>query len=741
MNERKRSGAARLRTSGFLVVALAGIVACSVETQQLTDSRLDSREAATTAVDDPSSTPMDKLPLIDPSAVDRPLAQLLEAPTALGDTTALHYRLPAPIDDQLKDSLVRVVGDADNPQILFNSDALAQIGTIPKSPGPDFFTLFGSLATDDLKRMDADQQKIASGAFGDATQTSIVFQGRTAIGQTSLVSTATSLPVGIPVPVSLCGVHPASSWAAWGQSLFITDPLVVQDPARTWDPCTGAGTQGGVWTFGHFINEMAIGSGTTASNFVLQWLSSWLNSYTVNGDTVPGRSAIFNQVIKPWAVASGATATLNTGTFGQFVTMTGSLNLNIAPFRLLAIVNRIDKGNTTAGAVSPYSGSTSGTPTDAGELRFIFNVVQPNPWGAGTQASCGSKLFTTIFEYGVPRNTCASVVDWAQKWSSLQTLGGFTPAYLAQLQTMTESVVKNGAAPSKGNKNALNQIRTNEIALSPHWELREFALGLDNGTGGTTPVNGLLRTHTVALTPDDAVFNAAGNATVDAFINGPVRASIAPSAVPPSCGPSPMYSMPLTFSSVNFRGANSLNPPGHWNGTTISVTDGQGVCARHHFSLNTCNGCHGEDSGTNGFGGSTSFTHINLASSIPVTLSKFLTGGGPGLVFNVPDSQFGSAVPAWSFADLNRRLQRLFDLAHCTACSSIPVIRGGVLNAMQDIAGVVPIDPGDPSPDFKVGAIRDISVLQKLIDVRASFADGALDQPVDFIRPIDSSPH
>src|SRR6185436_16454549 len=141
----------------------------------------------------------------------------------------------------------------------------------------------------------------------------------------------------------------------------------------------------------------------------------WLNSYAPNGDTVAPRVAMFNQVIQPWATASGVTATLITNplTGLRSVSLSGPLNLNIAPFRLLAIVNRIDLGETVHGP-GGYGGSTTDVPVTAGELRFIFDVVQPNPWGAGgTENTCGKKLFTTIFEYGVPRTGCTSVVDWA----------------------------------------------------------------------------------------------------------------------------------------------------------------------------------------------------------------------------------------------------------------------------------------------------------------------------------------
>ena len=70
----------------------------------------------------------------------------------------------------------------------------------------------------------------------------------------------------------------------------------------------------------------------------------------------------------------------------------------------------------------------TGKPVTAGELRFIFGVVQPNPWGGGSEATCGRKQFTTIFEYGVPGTGCTTVVDWAKQWTALQALPGFTAA-------------------------------------------------------------------------------------------------------------------------------------------------------------------------------------------------------------------------------------------------------------------------------------------------------------------------
>ncbi len=696
-------------------------------------------------VPDGTSTPISALPFVDAASNAQLLGELLAKPTALGETTALQVRLPPPTNQSLAGSLVRVIGDVNNPHVVFSSDALVQLGLLGKSPGSDFFTAFATLSSDELSKVQSNQRQIASGAFGQTTSESVLFSGRAATARTSFPAVDPSqFVVGNPIAVNRCPARPASTTQAWGQALFITSPQVVLDPTRTWDPCTGAGTQGGVWTFAHLMREMANGSGKTPEDFVKDWLSLWLNTYTVNGDTVAARTQMFNQVIQPWATASGVTATLVTDpvTGVRSVTLSGPLNLNIAPYRLLAIVNRIDLGTTTGGGGGTY-GSVTGSPVTAGELRFIFGVVQPNPWGAGgTDATCGKKLFTTIFEYGVPRTGCAAVVNWAQQWTSLQAFPGFTAAYLAQLQTMTESVVLHGSAPAKGNQNAIDQIRTNEIALAGQWELREFTLTNEQPASNIDPpANGELRTHTVAQTPDDALFSATGaNPTVNGFVTGPVTTGlqlpvVLPPTVPSRCDSS--YTAPYTFSGVAFRGGHALvAPPNFWLANAAPATP-NGICARHTFSLNTCQGCHHNDSGTNGLGGSTNFTHVTPTTTIPVTLSKFLTGGGPGLTFNVNDTQFGS--PAWPFADLDRRLQRLFELSHCTSCITLVPMTPKLVDTMQTF-GPIPADV-DPTafPNLKIGAITDLATVQRVLDVRAQVAGASRSEPVDVIRAIDSS--
>jgi hypothetical protein len=708
----------QLEASWLRAVALAGAMfaldGCSEDPPSSSEAQAQIQSGET--------TPISQLPFVDAASNPTLLGELLAKPTALGETTALHVRLPPPNNPQLADSLVRIIGPVDSPQILFRSDALAQLGVIRQSPGKEFFTAFSSLSQDELATLQQNAAQIAQGAFGQTTRESVLFDGRNPTARTINPAIDPSIfRPGILVPVRGCSIRPVSTLAAWGKALFITDPQVVLDPARTWDPCTGAGTKGGVWTFAHLMREMANGSATTPEDFVTQWLSLWLNTQVINSDSVAARLAMFNQVITPWAVASGVTAALVTDATGhRSVTLSGPLNLDIAPFRLVAIVNRVDLGKTTSGG-GPY-GPITGLPETPGELRFIFDVVQPNPWGAGTEATCGKKRFTTIFEYGVPGTGCSRVVSWAKQWSSLLTFPGFTAAYRAQLQSMTESVVIHGAAPLKGNQNAINQIRTNEIALSAPWELREFTLTNENPAAGTdTPSSGLLRTHTVAQTPDDGAYNAAGSPAIDTFIR---------SNAPGLCGGT--TTVPFSFLGLPFRAGNALIGPGHWNMIVPPAPTGTEVCARHNFSLTTCHGCHHDDSGTNGLAGSTNFTHIDPLSPIPVTLSKFLTGGGPGSVFNVADTQFGA--PIWPFADLERRFQHLFDLSHCTSCTFIRIFDPRILDPI--IAhGPVPVDP-DPtvSLPFKVGPITDLEFVQQLLQLRAQFATGSRQDPVDNIR-------
>jgi hypothetical protein len=259
---------------------------------------------------------------------------------------------------------------------------------------------------------------------------------------------------------------------------MITDPGVIADLLRTFDPCNPiAGTRMGKWTFGRLISEMAgTNNPSELSDFVLRWLNRWSTTQTINGFPVPARAAgIQSQIIDPWQTASGGPG--------------NPLDLSMAPFRLLAIVNRTDLRDNTL-----YGGGS------AGEGRFVFGAFSMSSGG-----QCGGPLpFTVIFEYGIPVNSCAAAQAWGEQWYDLKNHPLGCTAYNAALEAITDQFTLAGADPSKPNNSALNQLRTNEIALDAPWQLREFVLGsefiIPPGTGIPTLVTSLVQT-TVKQSP------------------------------------------------------------------------------------------------------------------------------------------------------------------------------------------------------------------------------------------------
>ncbi|WP_375743195.1 hypothetical protein NR800_32755 [Corallococcus interemptor] len=719
-------------------VAVLGIVlavwGCSKEPAPTPPPPVREAPAAVQAAGPGASRSLGELPVVEGGSVAKVFAQKLARPTFLGETTAVHVKLPPPINRGLAGSLVRVVGEPSMPTVLFHSDTLARLGVIPASPGPDFFTLFARLPDSEVDRRGENERRLASGEFGAPTRETVLFNGRhPAARYEGLPMDPNAFARGALVPQTSCPQVPASTEAWWERTLMIRDPAVVLDPARTWDPCTGAGTKGGVWTFAHLMREMAQGSGVSPEAFVLEWLSLWLNDFQSNGDTVPARRKMYDEVIAPWAAASGALSSLefNASTNRWEVVLRKPLDLDIAPFRLLGIINRIDLGGGTE-----YGGRSS----NPGELRFIFGLTRPSPWGGGTEATCNLKPFTTIFEYGVPGEGCRAVTQWARQWVGLGMYPTFNEAYRSRLQRMTESVVRHGRAPGKGNQSALNQLRTNEVALAFPWELREFHLADEHpGTSKDTPSNGLLRVHTLALTPNDATHDFRTDPDVDFFVRTQVKNGVEqPVSIPSHC--TARFTVPSSVNDRFFLGANAqVAPPTHWEAASAVATNATEVCARKEFSSNTCNGCHFKDTGTNDFTGvdNLAFTHVSPTSGIPARESRFLTGGGNGSMYVVPDAQFGAQVASWPFADLLRRHQRLQELAHCATCGWFIDLDAGYLKRMEALAGSVPLDvpPGAPGPTFTVGPILDVGVVRQLLELRPGLRLRSRDLPLDFLEP------
>lgn len=711
-----------LALSSLVILACSQSVSDSLEeqTQQLV------RDVREGRLSGGETLPIETLPFEDPLALADVFIQRLPEATPAGENVALHARLAPPSDTRLRDSLVRVLGEPEAPVVLFRTDALVELGVIEGSPGREFFTAFVKLHEEEVPRRLRAEQHLAK--VNEPTRERVVFRGRTPVAVSTGISfDADRFTRGGMIPVGECPVIPGGGQDRWDESLLIRHLDVVQDPERTNDACLAGGNPDGVWTFKHLMSEMATGSGMTTHDFVVAWLQSWLNPYTVNGDTVPARPAMFNQVILPWANASGITASLQSVGGVNTLTLGGELNLDVAPFRLSAIVNRIDLGATEDGSAG-YGGSTTVAPINAGELRFVFGVQN--------LGNCTVLPFSVILEYGVPIEGCAEVRAWANEWVQLNDAGfaaPFSSPWREHLESLTQSVVVHGAAPEKGNQNAINQIRTNENALNPLWELREFTLTEEDPIHDTDiPIDGPLQPHTVAMTPDDTPFSPTPHPVVNAFVHTEVLSGVPPSlSAPGLCSAS--YSVPGQFSGQFFRGGNSfMDPLTHWR-ASVNGGDLRHVCGRHQFSLNTCNGCHSGET-------LTPFFHVDPQAS-PAGLSQFLTGNGS--LFAVDDVQFSS--PQWLFADLRHRLLRLYKIA-CAPCGARPGTVGDFLRVIVELNGAVPVDPIDPRIQlpFKSGPVLDLEVVQRLIEARPGFIERKRQVSVElgtFARPAEPRVH
>ena len=395
-----------------------------------------------------------------------------------------------------------------------------------------------------------------------------VFNGRSIVGfqpvqfiSPELIRDAARLKRPIRIPIGALNGVPITVDPS--RELMITDLSVVEDPTRTFDPCTNAGTPMGAWTFGKLMTDMANGQ-VDPAKMVEDWLKLWTVDQTVNSFNVPNRSSgITNLLLSKWKRSGN-----------------GELDLSQAPMRLLAIVNRIDLRQNTF-----YGGGS------AGEGRFVFGVLDPS--------NCsGVPQFTVILEYGVPKSGCLAIHAWGQQWHALGSVVLGTPAFNSALQALTDVFAGPNANPAKPNGSALDQLRTDEVALAFPWELREFHLDATSHE---------FLEATVKQTPELS-FN--GSASVTNFVNANQAAILAGNYVVPDDFPA----------GTPFLGANAPNGPPtiFWNGNALAASND----ARQQFSLGTCNGCHG-------FETNTPFLQIHpRAAGATAGLAQFLLGNG-----------------------------------------------------------------------------------------------------------------
>jgi hypothetical protein len=322
------------------------------------------------------------------------------------------------------------------------------------------------------------------------------------------------------------------------KELLVVDNAVVNDQRAS-------NETDGPWSFRHLV-EQFVADGADPGDTILRWLQDWgsmteINGYSLEASQTPvDRTAAMNAVIIcPWLQRSPANACDATCT----KCAAKKLDLAKAPFRLLAIVNRMDLRDKV------YAKSK------AGEARFVFGLTA----GPADDPASEGRPMTLIFEYALPASRTA--VAWAADWHELGTFDAFDETYLAKLESLTNKFASRGASPEFPNGSALSQVRTNESALHWVWQLREFTLATDGIHQGLT-----LNTPFVKVN---------GTTQLESFLKQNAAAIQAENFVFPN---------QLLGGSVSAKEF-------HW--TTPNVDDG----LRKAFALQTCNGCHATENG------------------------------------------------------------------------------------------------------------------------------------------------
>jgi hypothetical protein len=273
---------------------------------------------------------------------------------------------------------------------------------------------------------------------------------------------------------------------------------------------------GSAFSFRTRLEELA-GSPTAAPALIEAWLDQWRTITTVGPNRAPvePRPHVEDVLAAPWRAYAFDPA--------------------YAPFRLLAIVNRLDL-RTSPDACSG----------DAGQLRFVYTATN------GTS----SIPMTVIVEIPYPR--ARTPQEWARAWHDLASLP-FGDAYVAKLADLTTAVTSRSPPASW-------TLRTNEVALGARdnlpWELREFALS-----------HHALVQIPIATTPrlelDDSK-------SLDTWATDNRASILAGTFILPSSFQAGAASIP----NADFR----------WASPSLDES------LRRSFSMGTCNGCHGGES-------------------------------------------------------------------------------------------------------------------------------------------------
>lgn len=217
------------------------------------------------------------------------------------------------------------------------------------------------------------------------------------------------------------------------EQVIIPNELLIRHLAVVESPMAKTGTL----SFGQIMSRLSANERET-KDLILSFLQTWEKDQVTNGITVPARPPISSNIIRMWKQRDSVDIDTPLEAW--------DMNLENAPFRLLAITNRVDLQNFDH--------------KSAGEGRLTFGL-----------AHGGSNDFTLIFEFNLAGKTEQDVLQWAKKWHELSTLDLNSEAYLRKLESIVLSFT---SKPSD-----LNQLRTNEgingiFDGTFNWEMREL---------------------------------------------------------------------------------------------------------------------------------------------------------------------------------------------------------------------------------------------------------------------------
>ena len=311
--------------------------------------------------------------------------------------------------------------------------------------------------------------------------------------------------------------------------LLINSKEIVNDEART-RFIPGDSTKG-AWSFVGLMAQIAP-AGADLEEFIVSWLNNWSAVKQLNGFSVTPRDV--SRILNDWPRDNA-----------------GKLDLSQAPFRLLAISNRIDMRSSVA------------ADKRAGILNFVFGLYDQKP---GSTYGLPLK-FNVSFEFEM-RTEVHSLIDWTLLWYKLGQANSSSLTYNSSLESITRDATYRNAKITKIVQSPFVNIRTEDFQFGNNGEFREFSLNLE----------GRLAQSPLKQTPDVS-FNTDRKLELVQWINDNL-----------STVGSNKFEV-----KKEFLAGSSTVPASSW----LSDADLSPV-ARSNFAMATCTGCHQSETRNSG---------------------------------------------------------------------------------------------------------------------------------------------